>query len=151
MLFDLQNSKFSLRLKPNDTESVPESVARMADYLWNHRTKLNATLARMRVEGRAQKISQLISDQAARKVYESDKLAPCYARVNPIKVRDTQTQVVNQLLRDDFLQVDSEEGLAKHKRSMYHLEDDLLVFSPDCRGLLDEHELVGNGCLVLQV
>ncbi len=150
MLFDLQNSKFSLRFKPNEMGNVPEPVARMAEALWNHRTKLNATLARMRVEGRALKIHQLIPERASRKKYESNSQYPCYARVNPIKVRNIQTQVVEKLLRDGFMRVDS-EGNLNHKKSMYLLEDDLLVFSPDCRGFLDELDLVENGCLVLQV
>ena len=151
MLFDLQNSKFSLRFKPNEMGGMPEQVAKMAEALWGHRTKLNATLARMRVEGRALKIYQLIPDRAARKKYESDSHCPCYARVNPIKVRDTQNQLVERLLQDGFIQVYSEDSIRNHKRCMCLLQQDLLVFSPDCRGLLDEHDLVQSGYMVLQV
>lgn len=151
MLFDLQNSKFSLRLKPNEVGNVPDQVAKMTEALWSHRTKLNATLARMRVEGRALKIYQLIPDCASRKKYESDSHYPCYARVNPIKVRDIQTQVVERLLCDGFVQVYSEDSISNHRKCMCLLQEDLLVFSPDCRGLLDENDLVENGCIVLQV
>ena len=151
MLFDLQNSKFSLRLKPNEMGNVSEPVAKMADALWNHRTKLNATLARMRVEGGALRISQLIPDQTTRETFESNKTYPCHARVNPIKVRDIQTQVVDRLLNDGFVQVKAQDNLSEHKKSVCLLQEDLLVFSPDCRGMLDEHDLVENGFLVLQV
>ena len=151
MLFDFQNSKFNLKLKPNEIESVPEPVAKMADALWSHKTKLNATLARMRVEERALKIYQLIPDWAAREKYEANRRHPCYARVNPIKVRDVQTQVMARLLHDGFMQMESVKSLAKLKRAVCLLQEDLLVFSSDCRGLLDNHDLVENGCLVLQV
>lgn len=152
MLFDFQSSKFTLRLRPDEMGSVLPTTAKVAEALWNHRTKLNATLARMRVERDANCISQLISNPAIRKTYEANQLYPCYARVNSIKVRDVQTEVVNQLLNAGFMLVDDESDLGKYSyRSVCVLQKDLLAFSTGCRGTLDTHELVESGCLVLQV
>lgn len=152
MLLDFQDSKFTLRLR-NDKEEdgVPENISRMADALWRHRTKLNATLARMRVEADALKICQLIPDPVARKVYEANSLFPCYARVNHIKVRDVQSEVVKQLLNEGVVLVKEQNEFYGASKSMCLLQKDLLVFSPGCRGLLDVHTLVQNGFLVMQV
>ena len=67
MLFDFQNSKFMLGFQNANEYGISESVSKVADALWNHRTKLNATLARMRVRADALKISQLIPNPVARK------------------------------------------------------------------------------------
>lgn len=151
MLFDFQDSKFSLHLRSEEAGSVSETIATVAEALWHHRTKLNATLARMRVEGKAQKISQLIPDPASRKIYESTSLCPCYARVNTIKVRDVQTEVINQLCNEGFMTTANERDLCKYSKSLCLLQRDLLAFSPDCREILDVHTLIVNGCLVPQV
>lgn len=149
MLFDFQDSKFTLRLRNEDC--IPEKVARIADALWHHRTKLNATLARMRVEADAQKIYQLIPDPVARQVYEANDRCPCYARVNPIKVKDVQTEVVNQLLNEGVTLVKDQNELHALPKTMCILRKDLIVFSTGCRTLLDAHNLIGNGFLVIQV
>ncbi len=151
MLFDLQDSKFTLRLRSDREDGIPESAARIADALWRHRTKLNATLARMRVEADALKISQLIPDPVARKIYEANDLYPCYARVNPLKVRSVKTEVVQQLLNNGVMLVKTQNELRRYAKSMCLLQMDLLVFSPSCRKLLDVHSSVKNGYLVLQV
>lgn len=152
MLFDFQNSKFILRLRYDEMDSIPETTAKVAEALWNQRTKLNATLARMRVEREAMSISQLIPDPTIHKIYETNQLCPCYARVNPIKVRDVQTEVINQLLNEGFMMVDDEGELCKYNyRSMCLLQKDLLAFSRGCQGMLDTHTLMESGCLVLQV
>lgn len=152
MLFDFQDSKFTLRLRIDKKEDgIPENVSRVADALWRHRTKLNATLARMRVEKDALKICQLIPDPVAREVYKANRLYPCYARVNPIKVRDVQMEVVKQLLNEGMMVVKEQNQLYESSKSMCLLQKDLLVFSPGCRGLLDVHSLVQTGFLVMQV
>jgi hypothetical protein len=151
MLFDFQDSKFTLRLPNNNPDGVPDNVSRVADALWHHRTKLNATLARMRVEADALKISQLIPDPVARQVYESNSRCPCYARVNPIKIRDVQIEVLTQLLNEGIMLVKEQNELHPSSRSMCLLKKDLLVFSAGCRSFLDSHSLVGNGSLVIQV
>lgn len=151
MLFDFQDSKFTLRLRNDREEGIPENVARVANALWNHRTKLNATLARMRVESDALKICQLIPDPVSRQVYEVNCRYPCYARINPIKVRDVQTEVVKQLLNEGVVLVKEQNELHRSPKSMCLLTKDLLVFSAGCRNLLDAHNLVGNGFLVIQV
>lgn len=150
MLFDFQDSKFTLRLRNDREEGIPENVARVANALWNHRTKLNATLARMRVESDALKICQLIPDPVSRQVYEVNCRYPCYARINPIKVRDVQTEVVKQLLNEGVVLVKEQNELHRSPKSMCLLTKDLLVFSAGCRNLLDAHNLVGNGFLVIQ-
>ena len=149
MLFDFQDSKFTLQLR--NEEGIPENIAKVADALWHYRTKLNATLARMRVEADALKICQLIPDPVARQVYEANDLYPCYARVNPIKVRDVQTEVVNQLLNEGVTLVKDQNELHTAPKSMCLLSKDLLVFSAGCRTFLDAHNLVGNGFLAMQV
>lgn len=150
MLFDFQDSKFTL--KPQLDRSIEvEKIANIADALWKHRVKLNATLARMRVESDASRISQLIPDQKAKETYEASCVYPCYARVNPIKVRDVQAEVVRQLINDGIKLVDTQNELHKHSKSMCLLQKNLLIFSSSCRRLLDVHMLVENGCLALQV
>ena len=153
MLFDFQSSKFTLRLRSDDeVTDIPETTVRVAAALWNHRTKLNATLARMRVAKDAGSITQLNSNPVVRKIYESNQLCPCYARVNTIKIRDVQMEVINRLINEGFVLVEGEEQLYKYSQtSMCLLEQDLLAFSSSCRGLLDTHELVESGCLVQQV
>lgn len=152
MLFDFQDSKFSLRVRSHEREGIPEPVIRVAEALRHHRTKLNASLARMRVQKDAMKISQLIPDPATRKVYEANVLYPCYARVNPIKVRDVQTEVVNPLFNEGFMMVEDLKDLCKYgHKSVCFLEKDLVAFSHGCRRMLDVHNLVEEGCLILQV
>lgn len=151
MLFDFQDSKFTLRLRFPKEHCVPDCVVRVADSLWQHRTKLNATLARMRVEADALRISKLIPDPVARKICENNDFFPCYARVNPIKVGNVQKEVVNQLLNEGVVLVRVQEDLIKYSRTMCILQKDLLVFSPSCRMFLDAHPLVERGFIVLQV
>ena len=149
MLFDFQDSKFTLRLGSNhDLESIPEAVAKVAEALWKHRTKLNAALARLRIERDAMRISQLIPNPTTRKIYEANVFSPCYARVNPFKVGNVQTEVVNQLLNEGFVMVASEGDLHRYSHKCMCL---LLAFSRGCHGALDVHDLVESGRLVLQV
>ena len=151
MLFDFQSSKFTLKLPDDDDKNVSKLVASIARALWDHKIKLNATLARMRVKGNALVIYQLIPDPVSRELYEANCIQPCYLRVNTIKVQDVRNEVLNQLCNEGFLLVDSETKLYRQKNSIWLLDEDMLVFSSDCRGLLDTHSLVENGYLIPQV
>ena len=153
MLFDFQNYKFSLRFPRNTSDNIPGPVLRISQALWHHRVKLNATLARMRVKSNSPIIYHLIPDQASREIYEANRLCPCFARINSIKVHNVQAEVMNQLCIEGFYLLDSidDHKISKYKKTVCLTRKDLLVFSPDCRAMLDTHSLVENGSLILQV
>lgn len=151
MLYDFQSSKFTLQLPDHEVENVPQSVAKVSRALWEHRTKLNATLARMRIKGDALRVSQLITDPLARDICEANSCYPYYARINNIKVQDIQAEVLSQLCKDGFTLVDSQSDIFKQDKSMCLVKDDMLAFSPDCRENLDMHPLVDSGYFIMQV
>ncbi len=153
MLFDFQNHKFSLRFPRNTSDNIPGPVSRISQALWHHRVKLNATLARMRVKSNSSVISQLIPDKASREIYEANKSCPCFTRINSIKIHNVQTEMLNQLCSEGFSLLDpkDEHNISKCKKSVCLARRDFLLFSPDCRAILDIHPLVENGSLILQV
>ena len=154
MAYDFQKERFKLRPPRDSYGKLPESVLRVAEALWQHKVKLSATLARMRVNANALIISHLIPETARQK-YEQSANQPFYARVNPLKVGSIQTEVIAKLCCSEGLTVvNTEDQLLACMRAVYqHRGDhgDLLAFSSDCRGFLSYHELVKEGCLVLQV
>lgn len=154
MAYDFQKERFKLRPPRDSYGKLPEMVLRVAEALWKHKVKLNATLARMRVKANALVISQLIAETTRQK-YEQTVNQPYYARVNPLKVGSIQSDVIAKLCCSEGLAVVNTENqlLACRKAVYQHHGDqrDLLAFSSDCRGFLSNHELVKEGCLVLQV
>ena len=150
MAYDFQKEKFRLKLPRDSCNMIPDTVLRVAEALWQHKVKLGAAMARMRVKANAQHISQLIPEET-RPMYERTLNQPCYARVNMVKVKNVQVEVLSKLHSDGFVVVKSRDHLALYQRSIYHLQRNLLECSPDCRLLLSDHELVTEGCLVVQV
>jgi hypothetical protein len=151
MAYDLQKERFTLRLPRDDVDQIPGSVVKVAQALWQHKVKLSASLARMRVKQNAQSVSQLIPNTDVRERYENALREPCYARVNMTKVDDVQAEVLSVLHDDDYTLVTTQEELVRQERSFRHLRRDLLEFSTDCRGTLDCKDLVKDGYIILQV
>ena len=149
MAYDFQKERFGLKPPTRDSHNT-DIVLRVAEALWQHKVKLGAALARMRVKANAKNISQLIPGEA-RPMYERTLNQPCYARVNTVKVNNVQVEIISRLCRDGFAVVDSRDHLYLYPRSVYSSQRSLLEFSPDCRPLLSDHELVIEGCLVVQV
>ena len=150
MAYDFQKEKFGLKLPRESCNMIPSTVLRVSEALWQHKVKLSAAMARMRVKANAQDISQLIPEET-RQMYERTLNQPCYARVNMVKVNNVQVEVMSKLHSDGFVMVKSRDHLALCRRSVHHLQTNLLECSPDCRLLLNDHELVTEGCLVVQV
>ena len=150
MAYFFQKEKFSLRLPQEARENIPGTVLSIFEALWQHKIKLGAVLARMRVERNALSVSQLLPVETRGK-YLRAQSEPHYARVNLAKVSDIQVEVIEKLCNDGFSTVDSKDNLLLVKKAFYHGCKDLLAFSPDCRGLLDDNSAVQEGLLVLQV
>ena len=156
MAYDFQKERFKLRPPRDSYGKLPETVLRVAEALWKHKVKLNATMARMRVKANALAISQLIPESSTRQKYEQTRNQPFYARVNLLKVGSIQSDVIIAKLccSEGLAVVNTEDQLLVRRKVVYqHHGDqrDLLAFSSDCRGFLGDHELVKEGCLVLQV
>lgn len=151
MAYEFQKERFGLKPPIATRDSYTTDIAlRVAEALWQHKVKLGAALARMRVKANAQYISQLIPEKT-RPMYERTLNQPFCTRVNMIKVNNVQVEVVSRLRGDGFAVVDSRDHLCLYPRSVYPSQRSLLEFSPDCRPLLSDHELVTEGCLVVQV
>ena len=151
MAYDLQKERFTLRLPRDDVDQIPGSVVKVAQALWQHKVKLSATLARMRVKQNAQSVTQLIPNPDIRERYQNALREPCYARVNLIKVDDIQAEVLSVLCDNDYTLVTTQEEFEQQKRTFRHLHRDLLEFSADCRGTLNCKDLVKDGYIILQV
>ena len=122
----------------------------MADALRKHAVKLNATVARMRVKADAKSLIQLLPVDA-QDTYLRALHHPHYARINMVKVANVSSEVLAKLIADGFSQVCSVGHVSSSSRSFFHGSKELVAFSPDCRGKVDEHPLVCSGQLILQV
>ena len=151
MAYDFQKERFSLKLPREDVDKIPVQVVQVARALWQHKVKLSATLARMRVKENAQSITQLIPNPSVRQRYQAMLRQPCYARVNMIKVDNIQAEVISGLQNEGYTVVATREQFWEQKKAVRHLRRDLLEFSIDCRGTLDCLDLVKNGYIILQV
>lgn len=150
MAYDFQKSQFTLRLPRSGQESIPTAVAKTAVALWQHKIKLAATLARMRVKENVRTLTELIPVTERRR-YQDIVAQPLYARVNLQKVHNIQSEVLSALSDDSFVHVSSKDGLHLSPRGMQLTKMDLIAFSPDCRDQLTGHWLVSDGHLILQV
>ena len=150
MTYDFQKSRFSLALPHEGRENIPETVVRIAGALWQHKIKLSATLARMRVRANAQTITQLLPKETTL-TYEQAVNQLYYTRVNLQKVTNVQMEVISALGKDGYTQVTNQDQLRMHPKAVYHAGRDLLAFSADCREFLSEHTLVKEGHLIEQV
>lgn len=149
MAYDLQRRKFYLPPPHVSNENVPSEVRAVSSVLWAHRTKLSASLARMRIEQNAQNIQQLLSERE-RKRLESWKADPCYARIATPEIKD---DVLVDLLASKLTQV---EELAENLSKSFCVQGankDVLAFSPDCREILHDNSnhVVTSNQLIIQV
>lgn len=146
--YDFLKSKFAIRLPPPGKS--PPLVLRCADALRKHSIKLNATVARLRVKTDAKTLTELLP-RDAREKYLRALHHPHYARVNMAKVENVSSEVIARLTTDNKLsQVHSIDQLASSTGAFFHGWKDLVAFSPDCRGKMDDHPLVHGGQLILQ-
>lgn len=150
MAYDFQNEKFAIRLPKEEVDSLPMNVVKVAQALWKHKVKLSATLARMRVKEDAKSVTQLIPDPETRQRYERTYETPYYTRMNLVKVNKAHKDILSQLQGEGFSVVQSQIDLCKQRRSVYQPRRDLLIFSTDSRGCVDDHELVTNGLIIVQ-
>ena len=151
MAYELQKERFNLKLPRDDLDKIAPEVVKVGQALWNHKVKLSATLARMRVEGNAQSITELIPNPNVRERYRNSLKQPCYARMNRDKVEDPGEEVISVLQSLGYTKVTTWGQLLQQKKSVKQLRRNLLQFSADCRGTLDCIDLVKDGYIILQV
>lgn len=151
MTHDFLKEQFRLRLPRDDFDKLPSEVAKVSQAIWQHKVKLSATLARMRVKRNAQSITELMPDLITRQRYEAALSQPCYARVNLNKVKDLQAEVISVLQGMGYTKVSNREQFQQQKMAIRLVRRDLLEFSPDCRGTLDCIDLVKDHYIILQV
>lgn len=151
MAYDFQKEHFNLRLPRNNTDQIPEEVVKVGEALWQHKVKLNATLARMRVKENAQSVTELIPNPDSRGRFLAYQKQPCYARVNTKKVDNIEDDVIAVLHDAGYTKATTREQIQSEKRALRRRQRDLLEFSADCRDTIDSIDLVKNGCIVLQV
>ena len=151
MTFDYQDRKFSLKVPRSGSENAPSLVLKVAEALFRHRVRLNATLARMRVKSNAQTTSQLMSEASYLK-YQSVITEPFYVRVNNNRIRSFEADILSPLCSEGgFTLCSSREELRKGEKSFYRLHRSLLAFSPDTKETVLQHQLLTDGYLVQQV
>ena len=151
MAYDFQNGKFAIRLPKEEVDNLPINVVKVAKALWEHKIKLGASLARMRVKEDARSVTLLIPDSGIRQRYERTNEIPYCTRMNLGKVNKTHKDILAQLQEEGFTVVQYQRDLCRQRRSVYQPRRDLLIFSPDSRECVDGHELVTNGHLIVQV
>ena len=149
MAYDLQRQQFSLAPPHSSNENVPSQVRAVASILWAHRTKLSASLARIRIEQDAQNIHHLLPDREKAKL-EAWKENPCYARITRPKRRD---DVLSSLADCDLTQVQELSGKESKSFCLIGANKNILAFSPDCRELLysNINHMMSSGQLIMQV
>ena len=149
MAYDLQRQQFSLAPPHSSNENVPSHVRVVASILWAHRTKLSASLARIRIEQDAQNIHHLLPDREKAKL-EAWKENPCYARITRPKRRD---DVLSNLTDCELTQVQELPGKELKSFCLLGANKNTLAFSPDCREFLysNSNHLINSGQLIMQV
>lgn len=149
--YDFLRTKFAIRPPSSDcSDKIPPLVVRVADALRKHMVKLNATVARMRIKADARSLTELLPVDAQEK-YVCALHHPHYARVNVVKVSNISSEVIAKLIADEFSPVHSLSQVSSTPLAFCHGSKDLVAFSPDCRGKMDDHPLVRSGQLILQV
>ena len=149
MAYDLQRLKFNMPPPHSSNENVPSEVRAVSSILWAHRTKLSASLARMRIEQNAQSIQHLLPERE-RKRWEAWKTDPCYARITTPDIKD---KVIADLVTSKLTQVDELTNEQSKAFCVLGTNKDVLAFSPDCREMLhsNSNQAVTSNQLVIQV
>lgn len=149
MAYDFQRQQFSLAPPHSSNENVPSQVRAVASILWAHRTKLSASLARIRIEEDAQNIHQLLPEREKANV-EAWKENPCYARITRPDRRD---DVLSSLAKYDLTQIQELPVKALKSFCLLEANKNIIAFSPDCREILysDSNHVINSGQLIVQV
>lgn len=134
MLYDFQKHKFCQR-PPHPNDTLPENMRFIAEALWNHRVKLSATLARMRVAGGAQSLAQLLPPLKLAH-HMTLSTVPVYARMCCLPTSEEWTLAMSELHSAGISFVQERSQLKSTPNSATFITKDLLAFSPDCRSIL---------------
>jgi len=149
MAYDFQRQRFSLAPPHSSNENVPSQVRAVANILWAHKTKLSASLARIRIEQNAPDIHYLLPDQEKARL-EAWKENPCYARITKPNDRD---DVLSGLAKYNLTQVKEFSGKELKSFCLLGSNKDIIAFSPDCREMLynNSNHVIKSGQLIVQV
>ena len=149
MAYDFQKQQFNLAPPHSSNENVPSQVRAVASILWAHRTKLSASLARIRIEEDAQNIHHLLPDREKARLEEWRK-NPCYARITR---PDAREDVLSNLTKSDLTQVQELSEKLLKSFCLLGANKDIIAFSPDCRDMLysNSYHVITSGQLIVQV
>ena len=149
MAYDFQRQHFSLAPPHSSNENVPAEVRAVASILWVHRTKLSASLARIRIEQNAPSIQYLLPDREKARL-EAWKGNPCYARITRLASRD---DVLTSLVESNLTQVQELSGKELKSFCLLGRNRGVIAFSPDCRRMLynNSNHAITSGQLIVQV
>lgn len=149
MAYDFQRHQFSLAPPHSSNENVPSQVRAVASILWTHKTKLSASLARIRIEQNAPDIQDLLPDHEKARL-EAWKRNPCYARITKPNDRD---DVLSSLAKCNLTQVQEFSGKELKSFCLLGSNKNIIAFSPDCREILynKSNYAITSGQLVVQV
>ena len=149
MAYDFQRQQFSLAPPHSSNENVPAQVRAVASILWAHRTKLSASLARIRIEQNALNLHHLLPDREKAKL-EAWKDNPCHARITRPDRRD---DVLSRLAECDLTHVQELPGKELKSFCLLGANKDVIAFSPDCREILygSGYHVITSGQLIVQV
>lgn len=143
MAYALMKDKFNTK-PPTDWGRDANIFRRTIDVaiaLWNHRVKLGATLARIRVREGAAHISELIP-HSTRESFIVVSNEPICTRVNNANCLAALTR--------ELCMVNNFKILSS-QRASFMLEKNLLALSADCKGMLWESNMITDGILTPQV
>lgn len=151
MAYDFLKERFNLCPPRNGRSAIPEPTLQVAEALWQHKVKLSATLARMRVKENAASVAELLPAEE-RRVCKRVCNRPYFARVNPNGGADAES-LAARLCDEGYHGVGGVDQFGAHatQKAVCLVKRDLLAFSPLCREVLHDHPLVKEGHLVLQV
>ena len=149
MAYDFQRQQFSLAPPHSSNENVPAQVRAVASILWAHRTKLSASLARIRIEQNALNLHHLLPDREKAKL-EAWKENPCYARITRPDRRD---DALSSLAEYDLTHVQELSGKELKTFCLLGANKDIIAFSSDCREILytNSNPMITSGQLIVQV
>lgn len=155
ILLDYQQNGFffgteQLKISINEDDILPH-IKEIQDACIAHRTKLRASLARSRIRDCALSVEALLPEEEQEKIKCAAR-QPVYGRVNILKT--TMEVVLDTLKSWGFLLLQDElpgSELTGKNILMDKDFENLLVFSPEVKLQLYNHELVVSGSLIIQV
>ena len=149
MAYDLQRQQFNLPPPHPSNDNVPSPVRTVASILWAHRTKLSASLARIRIEENAPTLHHLVPDGRKAKL-DAWKDNPCHARITRPDRRD---EIISSLTEYDLTHVQELSGKELQSFCLFGTDKNIIAFSPDCREILysNSYYMISSGQLIVQV